>query len=81
MAATKARGIIDISTNRSVDETVAKLKGILESKGVTLFALVDHSGQAEKVKMKMRPTKLLIFGRNISPGILGRTYAAARTSH
>jgi uncharacterized protein (DUF302 family) len=34
----------------------------LQSKGVTLFALVDHSGEAEKAGMKMRPTKLLIFG-------------------
>jgi uncharacterized protein (DUF302 family) len=45
-----------------VDQTVEKLKNILQSKGVTLFALVDHSGEAEKVGMKMRPTKLLIFG-------------------
>ncbi|HKE10170.1 MAG TPA: DUF302 domain-containing protein, partial [Myxococcota bacterium] len=29
---------------------------------VSLFALVDHSGEAEKVGMKMPPTKLLIFG-------------------
>jgi len=35
---------------------------ILEAKGVSLFALVDHSGEAEKVGMQMRPTKLLIFG-------------------
>jgi uncharacterized protein (DUF302 family) len=55
-------GIIDIPSNHSVDETVAKLMGILQTKGVTLFALVDHSGEAEKVGMKMRPTKLLIFG-------------------
>ncbi len=39
-----------------------RLKGILEAKGVTLFALIDHSGEAEKVGMKMPPTKLLIFG-------------------
>jgi uncharacterized protein (DUF302 family) len=45
-----------------VDETVEKLKAILQTKGITLFALVDHSGEAEKVGMKMRPTKLLIFG-------------------
>jgi uncharacterized protein (DUF302 family) len=45
-----------------VDETVEKLKGILQGKGVTLFATVDHSGEAQKVGMKMRPTKLLIFG-------------------
>jgi uncharacterized protein (DUF302 family) len=34
----------------------------LESKGTTLFALVDHSGEAAKAGIKMRPTKLLIFG-------------------
>ena len=55
-------GIIDRPSNHSVDETVNKLKGILQAKSVTLFALVDHSGEAEKVGMKMRPTKLLIFG-------------------
>jgi uncharacterized protein (DUF302 family) len=56
------KGIVDVPSNHSVDETVEKLKGILEAKGVTLFALVDHSGEAEKVGMKMPPTKLLIFG-------------------
>lgn len=56
------KGIIDVPSNHSVDETVAKLKGILEAKGVTLFALVDHSGEAEKAGLKMLPTKLLIFG-------------------
>jgi uncharacterized protein (DUF302 family) len=55
-------GIIDKLSQHSVGETVEKLKGILQSKEVTLFALVDHSGEAEKVGMKMRPTKLLIFG-------------------
>jgi uncharacterized protein (DUF302 family) len=56
------RGIIDIPSSHPVDETVEKLKGILQTRGVTLFALVDHSGEAEKVGVKMRPTKLLIFG-------------------
>jgi len=55
-------GIIDKPSNHSVDEAVEKLKGILQSKGVTLFAVVDHSGEAAKVGMKMRATKLLIFG-------------------
>jgi sigma54-dependent transcription regulator len=44
------------------DDTVDRLKDMLKAKGVTLFALADHSGEAEKVGMKMRPTKLLIFG-------------------
>jgi uncharacterized protein (DUF302 family) len=59
---TNKRGIIDVPSHHSVKETVEKLKGILNSKGVTLFALVDHSGEAEKVGLTMRPTKLLIFG-------------------
>lgn len=57
-----ANGIINIPSHHSVDETVEKLKAILAAKGVTLFALIDHSGEAEKVGMTMLPTKLLIFG-------------------
>jgi len=56
------QGIIDKPSHQSVDQTVEKLKNIVHSKGVALFALVDHSGEAEKVGMKMPPTKLLIFG-------------------
>jgi len=55
-------GIVDLPSNHSVHVTVEKLKGILSAKGVTLFALVDHSGEAEKAGMKMPNTKLLIFG-------------------
>jgi len=62
MATALDKGIIDRASHHSVDETVERLKTILQSKGVTLFALVDHSGEAEKAGMKMRPTKLLIFG-------------------
>jgi len=55
-------GIINTPCNHSVEQTVEKLKGMLNAKGVTLFALIDHSGEAEKGGMKMPPTKLLIFG-------------------
>ena len=55
-------GVINKPSSHSVDEIVEKLKGILEAKAITLFALVDHSGEAEKAGLKMRPTKLLIFG-------------------
>jgi len=58
----QANGIVDKLSHQSVEETVERLKRVLQSKGVTLFAIVDHSGEAEKVGMKMRPTKLLIFG-------------------
>jgi uncharacterized protein (DUF302 family) len=57
-----ANGIIDKPGNHSVDETAEKLRAISRAKGIALFALIDHSGEAAKVGMKMRPTKLLIFG-------------------
>ena len=55
-------GIVDIPGTHTVDETVSRLKDILQAKGITLFVLIDHSGEAEKAGMKMPPTKLLIFG-------------------
>ena len=57
-----ANGISDIRSNHSVDETFAILTGILAAKGVTVFAVVDHSGEAAQVGMSMRPAKLVIFG-------------------
>lgn len=58
----KKNGIVTIPSRHSVDETVERLKGILQSKGITLFAIIDHSGEATKVGMKMPNTKLVIFG-------------------
>lgn len=55
-------GIVNKPSKHTVDETVERLKAILEAKGVTLFAVVDHSGEALKVGMNMPPTKLLILG-------------------
>jgi uncharacterized protein (DUF302 family) len=55
-------GILSKPGSHSVIETVEKLKSMLQAKGITLFALIDHSSEAEKIGMKMPPTKLLIFG-------------------
>ncbi len=55
-------GIAQIASKHTVDETVQKLKDILQAKGVTLFAAVDHSGEAAKAGLQMPNTKLLIFG-------------------
>jgi uncharacterized protein (DUF302 family) len=55
-------GIVSIPSKHSVDETLAKLQTALAEKKITVFALIDHSGEAEKVGLQMRPTKLLIFG-------------------
>jgi uncharacterized protein (DUF302 family)/uncharacterized membrane protein YidH (DUF202 family) len=62
MNANPATGIVTIPGHQSVDGTVAKLEQVLQAKGVKLFALIDHSGEAAKVGMEMRPTRLLIFG-------------------
>jgi uncharacterized protein (DUF302 family) len=62
MASNPDTGIVCKKSKHSVDETVEKLKATLQAKGVTLFALVDHSGEAQKVGLTMPPTKLLIFG-------------------
>jgi uncharacterized protein (DUF302 family) len=62
MTQNSANGIVNKITPHSVNETVEKLKAILLAKGVTLFATIDHSGEAEKVGLKMPPTKVLIFG-------------------
>jgi len=55
-------GLVSIPSNHSVDETVEKMNGMLQAKGIALFAVVDHSGEAKKAGLKMPPTKLLIFG-------------------
>ena len=62
MSTTADNGIVTLASNHSVDQTVESLKQILNAKGVNLFTLVDHSGEAAKVGLQMRPTKLLIFG-------------------
>lgn len=62
MATATDNGIVNKPSKHSVEQTVEALSNILKSKGVEVFALIDHSGEAEKVGLKMRPTKLLIFG-------------------
>jgi uncharacterized protein (DUF302 family) len=57
-----ASGIVDVPSRYSAPETLARLQSILREKGITVFALIDHSGEAEKAGLKMRPTQLLIFG-------------------
>jgi len=62
MVSATDKGIIDKPSKHTVGETVDRLKNILQTRGVMLFAMIDHSGEAAKVDMQMRPTKLLIFG-------------------
>jgi len=62
MAQDTGNGVVSRRSAHTVDETVARLKKMLEAKGVMLFALVDHSGEAAKAGLTMPNTKLLIFG-------------------
>jgi uncharacterized protein (DUF302 family) len=61
MAASQ-NGIMTLPSAHSVAETVNHLTSILQAKGVKLFAVVDHSGEAAKAGLQMPDTKLLIFG-------------------
>ncbi|HEY3619424.1 MAG TPA: DUF302 domain-containing protein [Candidatus Sulfotelmatobacter sp.] len=56
------KGLVQVASHYSVDDTVRRLQAAFAAKGLQVFALVDHSGEAEKVGLKMRPTKVLIFG-------------------
>jgi len=62
MADNHENGIVTIRGRHSVAQTVEKLEEILRAKGIQLFALIDHDGEAGKVGLQMPPTRLLIFG-------------------
>ncbi len=55
-------GLVRVPSRYPVEETVQRLQTTFAAKGLQVFALIDHSGEAAKVGLKMRPTKLLIFG-------------------
>ncbi len=62
MASISDNGLIHLKSPYSVPETIERLESILSAKNLTVFARVDHSGEAEKVGLAMRPTQLIIFG-------------------
>ena len=55
-------GLIRIASRYSVTDTLQKLEPLLESKGLKIFARIDHSGEAAKVGLEMHPTQVLLFG-------------------
>jgi uncharacterized protein (DUF302 family) len=58
----QSNGLIQVPSHYSIDETVRRLEAAFAEKGVRVFALIDHSGEAEKAGLKMRPTTVVIFG-------------------
>ena len=55
-------GFVGKPSRYPVPETMDRLVTVLQSKGMTVFARIDHAAEAEKVGLKMRPTQLLVFG-------------------
>jgi uncharacterized protein (DUF302 family) len=62
MPSPEDNGIMSLRSRHSVNDTVAKLCSMLQEKEITVFALIDHSGEAAKAGLPMCPTKLLVFG-------------------
>jgi len=59
---TKQDGLVQLASHYPVEETVRRLQSAFAAKGLQVFAIIDHSGEAEKVGLKMTPTKVVIFG-------------------
>ena len=55
-------GLIQVASHYPMEETVQRLQNTVAEKGLQVFAVIDHSGEARKVGLKMPPTKVLIFG-------------------
>lgn len=55
-------GLVTIPSEHSVNDTIDRLVSILETKGFTIFARIDHAKNAADVAVDLRPTQLLIFG-------------------
>jgi len=70
--------IVSKPSPRGVDETVSRLEDVIASKGLMLFAVVDHSGEAERAGLSLRPTKLMIFGSPVggTPAMVAAPLAA-----
>lgn len=61
-AALAASGLISVKSTFSVQQTADRLQSVLQEKGMTIFARIDHRAAAAKVGKKLRPTELIIFG-------------------
>ena len=62
MDARSVGGLVTVKSMHSVAATADKLVAVLESKGMNVFARIDHAGGAAKVGQSLKPTQLVIFG-------------------
>jgi uncharacterized protein (DUF302 family) len=61
-SAASESGVVRIASSHPVGETRARLEGLLEERGVVIFARIDFSGDAGRAGLSMRPEQMLIFG-------------------
>jgi len=57
-----ANDIIIKKSDLTVNQTINKIKKIVQKKGLTVFSIIDHKKGALKVNMKLQDTKVIIFG-------------------
>lgn len=62
MSAFPDNGMVHLSSPHSYSETLHRLETTLQTRGLIVFARIDHSGEAEKVGLKMHPTQVIVFG-------------------
>lgn len=55
-------GVVTKLSPWSVADTVARLGAVVAARGIKLFAVIDHSGEARANGLELRDAKLLIFG-------------------
>ena len=55
-------GIVTRPSSFSVEETLKRLQEIIHNRNLTLFAHIDHSGEARRVGLTMQEAHVLIFG-------------------
>jgi uncharacterized protein (DUF302 family) len=55
-------GLVSVRSTFSVRETIERLVAQVTSKGLTIFARIDHAANASAVGLSLRPTELVIFG-------------------
>jgi uncharacterized protein (DUF302 family) len=55
-------GLVQLNSPYSFAETLARLEALLQKQGLMVFSRIDHSGEAEKIGLKMNPTQVIIFG-------------------
>jgi uncharacterized protein (DUF302 family) len=56
------KGLVQLESEHSFADTLERLESSITSKGLTIFARIDFSGDAARAGLKMNPTRLLIFG-------------------